>query len=528
MRIPETKIILLACMAAHVALTLTFALTLHYSFKTSSFDTTVYEQLMYNFLGGRGLTCSVNPPYIPQFWLGFHFSPILYLLTPFYYVFPHVHTLLVVGSTAVALAAWPIFLMAEELLGSAKKALLIALIYLFHPFVFNGTAWNFHETDFAPLCIAWMLWAVMHKKQGLLFALSIVLLSIKEHYGLSVAGFGFLWAWHWREIKSEVKFGLLLAAFGITVLSFILLVFLPYFSPMGMPAMLSSEAQLLGHFSWLTSAESIKAHIEEVLSDDFRYGVNLLLPFFLLPLASFAWLLPAAADAGVNALSGTDFMRDPLSYHSTPLIPIILIAFCQSLNTFFRCACACVCGRRRLSPNQILTATTVAMLGFAYTMLVLPLSSFGDIWEVSSPKFSYNEEDRKALSEIEKLIPPDAPVASQITVLPHLKVRYKMTPFPMSFDNADYIVLRLVIPFKRDHWRHGFNMIMLTYGSPMGYYFYNIESIFQHAKWGVVYYSDRWMVFQKDVPGDPELKERALAAVKAEEQECRDFNQGWC
>ena len=492
--------ILLLCIAAQAALTFCYAVTLHYQLKTSGFDSMVYEQLMRNFLDGKGLTTSIAPPYMPQYWLGFHFSPILYLIVPFYNFFPRVETFLAIGSVAVALAAWPIFLTAKTILKDSFQALLMALLYLTSPFVVNGTVWGFHEVDFAPLCIAWMLWAVVHKKRGALLGLSIILLCIKEHYGLSIAGFGVLWAWQWRE----AKFGLGLTAGGIAALYAICFVIIPHFNPAGVATMMNA-ASGEDRFSWITSMDGIKSHIASAASDGFWYGLKLLLPFLLLPLGAFMWLLPAMADVAANSLSLQMMMRLPFSYHSIAVMPVLVIALCQVLAHYFPA---------KKKSNDMMLAVVVAAVCFSYMQLALPFSEMGNIWELSSPQFDYSPADRKAIDDINALIGPDASVSAQINILPHLKPRFDMSPYPLATGNADTIILQLAFPFKR-----ALSVMGIPYSVSGSTYFSNAESLLHNPDWGVVYYSNRWVVLQKNTADNAANRTAALQALASLTQE---------
>jgi uncharacterized membrane protein len=204
-------LILAILIIAEIILTYSFALTLRYELKTGASDGLSFAQTMFNFINGSGLISSVVPPFIEQNWLGFHFSPILYAIIPIYYLFPYIETLLFIHSFFIALAAVPIFFIAKKLLESQWYALVIAIFYLVNPFVFNAQIWDFHEIAFAPLTISLMLWAVINKHKYWLVFFCVILLTIKEHYGLAVFGTGLLWAWHWRD----PKFGLGLAAIGL-------------------------------------------------------------------------------------------------------------------------------------------------------------------------------------------------------------------------------------------------------------------------------------------------------------------------
>jgi len=493
----------------HACVTFAYAVTLHYELKTSGLDSAVYEQLLAGFLEGRGLYSSINPPYIPQPWLAFHFSPILFALAPLYGLFPHTETLLAVGSLAVALAAWPVFACAFHILANRWQALLVALLYLLCPFVLNGAVWGFHEIDFAPPAFAFALLAVLKQKRMLLLVACLLLLSIKEHYGVAVAGFGLLWAWQWKQWR----FGALLAVAGLACVAVIFAVVIPHFNPTGAPIMMNPDSPE-DRFSWLLSLEGLKANAAGAALSALWYGFALLGPFLFLPLASFAWLLPAAADAAANALSREDMMRSVYSYHSIALLPVILVACCQTLRKRFS-------GWSRFSANDMLLPITVSVAGFAYVQSALPLSDSGNPWELATPRFTYADTDMHAISSVNALT-GGAPVAAQVNVLPHLAVREWMTPYPVGTQDAtaQFIVLKLAFPFER-----ALSVMGMPYGTSSSFYFTHVDSLLSDEGWGVVLYRDRWVVLKRGAKTDAEMRDAAregLAGLREEFHEVRE------
>jgi len=501
-------IILFLCIAAHAAVTLTYAITQHYELKTFGIDGMAVVQLMHNVIHGKGLTTSLAAPFVPQHWFGFHFSPILYLIVPFYYLFPHIETLLALGSIAVALAAWPLYLTAKTILENSSRALLFALLYLINPFVFNGVLHDFHEVDFAPLCIATMLWATVHHKRTILIGLSIVLMCIKEHYGLSVAGFGLLWAWQWRE----AKFGLSVAAFGVTVLCVLLLIVIPHLSPMGMPTMLAeSTTSLSAHrYSWLTTREGIESHLPALETEWLLYALKLFLPFIFMPLAAFMWLLPAIADVSANALSTEGMMRITHSYHTIAVIPVIIIACCQTIKKYVR--------KKKIKDAML--EIVVASLCFSCLYLNLPTYEMGrNLWELTSPRFDYTPENRDSIDAINRLIPEDASVSAQANILPQLKPRFSMVPYPLV-QNASFVVLNFSLPFT-----YALSVLGVPFGTASDNYFSHTENLMHDPQWGVIYYSNRWLVMQKNTPDKANARQAASEGLIKLKEESQDVGK---
>ncbi len=70
---------------------------------------------------------------------GMHFRPFLFLVLPFYIIFPSVYTLLLFQACAVASALFPLYWMTRKILHSEKLALLCSLCFLCHPLSLGAT-----------------------------------------------------------------------------------------------------------------------------------------------------------------------------------------------------------------------------------------------------------------------------------------------------------------------------------------------------------------------------------------------------
>jgi uncharacterized membrane protein len=114
-----------------------------------------------------------------------HFSPILFVLVPFYRLLPSVETLLIMKALITALSAIPAYLIARYLLGS-KLALVTTTLYLMHPHLHSSTLANWPPNTFMPLLFLATLYCYKtHKK--LFWPLLVLSLSIHEFAGILLA-----------------------------------------------------------------------------------------------------------------------------------------------------------------------------------------------------------------------------------------------------------------------------------------------------------------------------------------------------
>jgi hypothetical protein len=104
----------LVLMAAIVVYAIVFSyatIQKHRDFHSYAWDLGVFNQVMYSSVYGGRLFHYTCDSYlnVKENYLAFHFSPILVLFFPIYYLFPYPSLLLVLKSTALAAAAYPLY-----------------------------------------------------------------------------------------------------------------------------------------------------------------------------------------------------------------------------------------------------------------------------------------------------------------------------------------------------------------------------------------------------------------------------------
>ncbi|MQA95653.1 MAG: DUF2079 domain-containing protein [Streptosporangiales bacterium] len=171
----------------------TFALARYADGRSTAFDLVIFDQAVrgYAALGApRSAAKGVLHGFGPHFSvLGDHFSPILAVLAPAYWLFDDPRTLLIAQSLLFALAALPVWRFAERALGATPAHLVTAAYLLSWP-IAAAVAFDFHEVAFAPLFTALLLERLQAGRRGQALAAAAALLLVKEDMGLLVAGVG--------------------------------------------------------------------------------------------------------------------------------------------------------------------------------------------------------------------------------------------------------------------------------------------------------------------------------------------------
>lgn len=119
-----------------------------------------------------------------------HISPMLYLITPIYLIFPSAITLQVVQALLVSSTIVPVYLLCEKLSVSGKTTLAICFITAFYPALSTGTFYDFHENAFLTVLILWMIYFYEKKKYLPMFIFALMTLLVKEDASVYVAFFG--------------------------------------------------------------------------------------------------------------------------------------------------------------------------------------------------------------------------------------------------------------------------------------------------------------------------------------------------
>ncbi|MFI7146127.1 DUF2079 domain-containing protein [Nonomuraea sp. NPDC050022] len=192
-RTRRDRVTLAAITATATALYTTLSLTKLANFKAGAYDLVIFDQAVRSYSQFRlpiAIVKGVHNGFGPDFsTLGDHWSPILALLAPLYWLFDGPATLLVAQAVLLAAAAVPLWVFTRRALGPGA-AHLVAVAYTLSWPVVETVAFDFHEAAFAPLLTAVLLERHQAGKRVGVVTAALALLCVKEDMGLLVAGFG--------------------------------------------------------------------------------------------------------------------------------------------------------------------------------------------------------------------------------------------------------------------------------------------------------------------------------------------------
>jgi uncharacterized membrane protein len=171
----------------------TYALIRFRRFLTSTFDLVIFDQ------GVRGYAHFSAPVSIARgvadggtahfVLLSDHWSPILAVLAPLYWIHDGPATLLVAQAVLFALAIPPLWAFTARQLGAPCGYFISAAYALSLP-VMAAVTFDFHEAAFVPVLTAVMAERFQAGRRGTAILAAAALLLVKEDMGLLIAGYG--------------------------------------------------------------------------------------------------------------------------------------------------------------------------------------------------------------------------------------------------------------------------------------------------------------------------------------------------
>jgi uncharacterized membrane protein len=181
-----------------------FTILRHYSFDSGAWDLGTYEQMLWNTINSGRLFWTAPDPINPTgFFFGTHFSPILFIILPIYYLYQATETLLVLQSFVLALGALPLYWLARDELKSKIAGVVIALAYLLYA-PLHGVNWfDFHTQAFVPLFFNLAFYYFTKKKWIKYLICIIFVLSVNEAMPLMVIAMGIYGLWKRRKFITE-------------------------------------------------------------------------------------------------------------------------------------------------------------------------------------------------------------------------------------------------------------------------------------------------------------------------------------
>ncbi|MBN1221137.1 MAG: DUF2079 domain-containing protein [Anaerolineae bacterium] len=400
----------------------------HASFNSTGFDLGVYDQVTWNTLHGRLLFYTTTGQ--PLLHLSNHASFILILIAPFYLIHNGPETLLFLQAASIGLGGLPLFWLAREKLASNLAAFSLLLAYLLFPTLEIATLWDFHPPVLAVGFFMAAFYLLVKRKSGWFLFFAILAMLSKEQLPLQVAflgGFALIAYRNWR--LGLVTIGLALSYFFMVMYWVIPAnsvtadhLFISYYADLG-----DSPTKIIA--TALTRPDIVLNDLWQPAK--LRYLINVFTPFAYLPLLGLPVLLIGAPSFAINLLSANPTMHDAFGGHyGADIAPWLAWAtlygfYYAHRGVAYRWPQAQPWLTRGLSLILLLAAGGWHLFyGFS------PLALNGPTWEITP--------HHRLAERFMAQIPPDASVASQNTLYPHVSRRLIAYHVP-DINEAEYV-----------------------------------------------------------------------------------------
>ncbi len=403
----------------------TLSVMRHQSYHSAGFDLGLFDQVFWNTTQGRPFESTMSQALpTPHSLLGDHFSPLLLVLVPFYFAFPHPETLLIIQTLVLALGAWPVYMLAKFKLSAGYALLWVTTFLLFVPLAFINL-FDFHEVALSVAPLGFAIYSLERGRRGWFLLNLLVVFLIKEEMALIGAGFGV----YALVGKRDWKLGLSVFAGSLLAFAAVIQLAIPFFAGgRSYPYIGERYAQVGG---------SPRGILTTLVTDPLRIARSLLQPkkaYFVV--AIFGPVLGLSAVAGWASL----VLLPPLGYlllssyepqysftsqYSAPLIPLVIGTSMLALARL-----------REAARRPVMAAVLVSSLIFSWAFGDMPFSRKFDLSQ-------YTTQSRYA-AFVRQLprIAPDARVSAENGIPSHLSERRYIYDYGFEgVQDAEWVVL---------------------------------------------------------------------------------------
>jgi uncharacterized membrane protein len=371
-------------------------------------DLVLHEQAIWNTVHGRvfEITGFVRPSRL------FGYDPYLIelLVVPIYALLPSVHTLFVLQSLALALAAPAVWLIARHEGLSPQLALLAVILYLAYPTVQYTNMDAFRERSFGLCFFLWAMWSLRQDRWRTFVLFLVLLIICRLEAALLASCFG-VYALLTGGRRRYVVVPLMLGLGYFFIGNF---VFVPlmnqgqpvsyvyeYFKPLG---------NSMGEVLW-----TVVSRPAYTFNAVFNWSKVIYVLLLLLPTAGIALLAPrelvfTLPVLGLNLLATKPELTNVRYWYSALLVGPLVVAFIVGLFRLQRWS-----ARLRQQP-WLVVASVFACLAAAHVITPNPVASLLRNHEPPARVATANR--------IVALIEPDTRVAATTRLAPHLLRRY--------------------------------------------------------------------------------------------------------
>jgi uncharacterized membrane protein len=459
-------ILILSSAAVYVCVLSLFTIGKHAGFGTFAWDLGLFNQVFHTTLfDGRFFYFTAELYLNPTgCYFASKFSPILFVVLPFYVLNPSPETLLIFKSIVLGFAALPLYLLSAEMMGDRRAGLAMGLTYLLYPAVQAANSFDFQPQAFIPLVFFSMSYFLLKGRLKLYFGFVFLSLMIEENVAIIVFFFSLMQLLTLSRVRlflralRNMRFprlrgatGVPLATMFVSVVGYFVSRFVKGTFPL-VPEFVevyrtTDGFHVLGGTNEIVAAPLYAVlnpvRAVEALSYDFQVKV-LYLMFLFAPLLFLSF--KSKLSFAIVALLLPFLLSNYLPYYTLgaqyPLyvVPLVFLAAVEGLSKLE------AWGQRRAKVrlgrlNRRLVSVCVLGFTLVFSVFLSPISPLSKAL-TSSPQILWYPQPYQSKNHIEILhemilmIPSNASVLTQNNIFPHLSGRVNAYVLPLVKANS--------------------------------------------------------------------------------------------
>ena len=178
-----------------------YAIAKYNAFNAYAWDLGIFNQSLWTTLHTKNFLFSTVELFINPTgsFFGTHFSPILFLVLPFYALYSSPETLLVFQSAILALGAVPLYFFTKDALNNRVLAVAFSLSYLLYPALHGVNSFDFHVQAFLPLFFFCLMYYLGKEKWPHYFFFLFMSLFVAENVPVIMIFIGLYCFWLYRK-----------------------------------------------------------------------------------------------------------------------------------------------------------------------------------------------------------------------------------------------------------------------------------------------------------------------------------------
>jgi uncharacterized membrane protein len=413
-----------------------YTLFAHWRFQTYNFDLGQYDNIFWNALHGRPMVCTPLGAFTNWSSLSGHADFATFFLLPFYAIYPHAETLLIMQSVLLGLGAIPIYFFARRRLPPAY-ACILAICYLFYPPLHGANFYDFHFQPVASTFVLFTIWLIDIRRWFWASVFFVLAITCREDISVGLTFLGLYLILTGYRPKAGALMAVVGIIFFVVVRFYIMASYGPgWFSDIYKELYPPSGPNSYGGVMQTLATNPVFVFRTLLTSDKLKYFLQIVTPIAFLPLRR-AYLLPALAPGALFTLLTTAYSptTDIAFQYSGHFTPYVFMASGVALAACF--------AEGRLKGRAAAAALIVGTFFCTKHWGAFPPSgTFKSGFSLISFAKPTADDFRKArdLKELAALIPEGTPFAVSEQELPHVSGRQKIMTLRDGAAGADYIL----------------------------------------------------------------------------------------